>query len=61
MARIKPSKGGDPMFGFVAGIPMVFQKGLQGLPGYLMIIHEENAFHDGRAAPERLRAFNLEG
>jgi hypothetical protein len=47
------------MFGFVAGIPMVFQKGLQGLPGYLMIIHEENAFHDGRATPGRLRAFNV--
>jgi hypothetical protein len=38
---------------------MVLQKELHGLPGHLMIIHEKNAFHDGRASPERLRAFDM--
>jgi hypothetical protein len=37
------------MFGFFAGIPMVLQQELQGLPGHLKFIDEENAFHDGRA------------
>jgi hypothetical protein len=46
----QPSKRGGPMFGFLAGIPMVLQKVLQGLPGHLMIIDEENAFQLGRAA-----------
>ena len=39
------------MFGFFAGIPMVLQKVLQGLPSHLMIIDEENVFHDGRVVP----------
>ena len=51
LSLLQPSKSGGPMFGFFAGIPMVLQKELQGLPGHLMIIDEENAFHDGRAAP----------
>jgi len=38
------------MFGFFAGIPLVLQKELQGLPGQLMIIDEENAFYDGGVA-----------
>jgi hypothetical protein len=48
---LQPSESGGPMFGFFAGIPMVFQKELQGLPSHLMIIDEENAFHLRRAAP----------
>lgn len=56
---LQPSESGGPMFGFFAGIPMVLQKELHGLPGHLMIIHEKNAFHDGRASPERLRAFDM--
>jgi hypothetical protein len=32
---------------------MMLQKEFQSLPGHRMIIHEENAFHDGRATPER--------
>ena len=51
LSLLKPSESDGPMFGFFAGIPLVLQKELQGLPGHLMIIDEENAFHYGRAAP----------
>ena len=51
LALLQPSERGGTMFGFVTGIPMVLQKELQCLPGHLMIIDEENAFHVGRAAP----------
>ena len=47
LSLLQPRQRGGPMFGFVAGIPMVLQKKLQGLPGHRMIIHEENVFHDG--------------
>jgi hypothetical protein len=47
----QPSESVGPMFGFFAGIPMVLQKVLQALPSHLMIIDEENAFHDGRVIP----------
>ena len=48
---LQPSERGSPMFGLLAGIPMMLQKVLQGLPSHLMIIDEENVFHDGRVAP----------
>ena len=51
LSLLQPSKSDGPMFGFLAGIPMVLQKEFQGFPGHLMIIDEENAFHLGRVAP----------
>jgi len=50
LSLLQPSESGGPMFGFFAGIPMVLQKVLQGVSGHLMIIDEENAFHDGGVA-----------
>jgi hypothetical protein len=49
VSLLQPSERNGPMFGFVTGIPMLLQQELQNLPDLLMIIDEENAFHEWRS------------